>query len=152
MHAHRKDRRRALGEKAAPSGFTPRVTFGRMPPRPLSLVAILEQVQVGLRNPANHYLVTTNYFETEQGPFLLGTVHLQADTVWDLVIGPDAFTSQVLLTPHECHPIRGPFANVWQLLHGNSPRFNAGNAAVLYKNDQVLARFARGACPSKKPE
>jgi hypothetical protein len=118
-----------------------------MPSSPHSLGAVFAQVQAGLCDPANHYLVTTSYFETDHGPYLLGTVYLQRDAVWDLAVDAGALTCQVLLTPHERHPIRVPFANVWQVLHGDRPHFNADQADVLYEDDQVLARFAREGLP-----
>jgi hypothetical protein len=77
----------------------------------------------------------------------MGTLHLQQDIVWALAVDAAALTCQVLLTPHERYLIRVPFANVWQVLHSDRPRFNANQADVLYEDHQVLARFAREGLP-----
>ena len=77
----------------------------------------------------------------------MGTVHLQRDMVWDLAVDDAALTCQVLLTPHERHPIRVPFATMWQVLHSDCPHFNANQADVLYEDHHVLARFAREGLP-----
>lgn len=80
------------------------------------LVAVLTAVAAGLVDPGNHYVVNTTYFESPYGPVLLGMLHLNAHTVWDLGLENDAFTCSVLLNPHnrqEKSPVRVGFAQVW---------------------------------------
>ena len=54
---------------------------------------------------------------------------------------------EVLLQPGSQQPrssVRVAYANVWQVMRGSSPNFNAGNrAGLLYENNQALSTFAR---------
>lgn len=65
------------------------------------LVAALTAVEAGLADPVNHYLINTTAFESLDGPVLLGTLYLQAQTIRDLVLESDAFTCSVLLDPDD---------------------------------------------------
>ena len=92
-------------------------------------------------------MVCTTYFETENGPVLLGTLHLHQSTVWNLQIGADSFTCEVLLQPGSQQPrslVRVSYANIWQVLRGDGPNFNAGKrAGLLYENNNALSTFAK---------
>lgn len=110
------------------------------------LVAILHQVQAGLQDPANHYLVNTNYFETENGPVLLGTLYIHQQAVEDLVIGPDGFSCQVFLTPPERQLVKAAYQQIWQVLQGDSPQFDLDedeSVILLYEDTDALAPFAQ---------
>jgi hypothetical protein len=78
-------------------------------------MAVLHRVQAGLSSPQHHFMVCTTS-ETENGPVMLGTLHLHQSTVWNLQIGPDGFTWEVLLQPgsHQTRSsIRVSYVNVW---------------------------------------
>ena len=84
----------------------------------------------------------------------MGALHLTAHTVRDLHIAADAFTCWVLLNPHDRQPwspVRVPFAQVWQVVWGDSPRIDleAAEAAgdLLYDAPEVLSSYARPAVP-----
>lgn len=76
------------------------------------LETVLTDVAAGLADPTNHYLVNTTYFDSPNGPVLLGMLHLHAHTVRDLALEADAFTCSVLLSSHERQwsPVRVGFA------------------------------------------
>lgn len=116
-------------------------------PRTPSLETVLHQLQADLADPQHHFMVCTTFFETENGPVMLGTLHLHQSTVWNLQVGSEGFTCEVLLQPgsHQPHaPVRVAYANVWQVMRGNGPNFNAGNrAGLLYENNNALSTFAR---------
>ena len=118
-----------------------------MPHAPQSLAAVLHQLQADLADPQHHFMVCTTYFESESGPVMLGTLHLHHSTVWNLQVGTDGFTCEVLLQPgsQQSHSrVRVSYANVWQVMRGNGPKFNAGNrAGLLYENNQALSTFAK---------
>lgn len=121
-----------------------------MPREPHALVAVLHQVQTGLSDPQQHYLVCTNYFQTESGPVMLGTLHLHQSTVWQLEIGAEDFTCEVLLGADDQHrsPIRVSYDQVWQLMQGDGPQFDAENEEdILYENNPALSAFARQGLP-----
>ncbi|UYZ65281.1 hypothetical protein [Hymenobacter weizhouensis] len=118
-----------------------------MPSTPHPLQGVLRQIQAGLGDSQNHYLVCTNYFETENGPVLLGTLHLQQDTVWNLVIDADSFRCEVLLHPDDPQYrslVTVNYDQVWQVLHGDGPNFSGERAEnILYENTEGLSTFAR---------
>ena len=111
------------------------------------LVAVLQQVQAGLSTPQHHYLVSTSYFQTENGPVILGTLHLHQSTVWQLEIGAEDFTCEVLLDGNDLthrSPIWVSYEQVWQVLQGDSPQFNGGKRkGMLYENTSALSAFAQ---------
>lgn len=118
-----------------------------MPPAPHSLEAVLHQVQADLSDPQHHFMVCTTYFESKNGPVLLGALHLHQSTVWNLQVGSEGFTCEVLLQPGATQPrslVRVTYANVWQVMRGDGPNFNAGKRAeLLYENNQALSTFAK---------
>ncbi|RYU84750.1 hypothetical protein [Hymenobacter persicinus] len=118
-----------------------------MPREPHDVAAVLHQVHAGLSNPQHHFMVCTTYFETENGPVMLGTLHLHQSTMWNLQIGTDGFVCEVLLQPGSQQPrssVRVAYANIWQVLRGDGPNFNAGKReGVLYENNHVLSTFAK---------
>lgn len=118
-----------------------------MPREPHDLATVLHQVQAGLSNPQHHFMVCTTFLETENGPLMLGTLHLHQSTVWNLQIGADGFTCEVLLQPGRQQPrtsVRVSYPNVWQVLRGDGPNFNAGaRAGLLYENNHALSTFAK---------
>lgn len=114
------------------------------------LVAVLRAVEAGLSAPQNHYLVNTTSFDSPSGPVLMGMLHLNAHTVWDLNIGADAFTCSVLLDPHDPRrksAVRVGFAQVWQVVLSDSPQIDVEAAeeaaGVLYDAPGVLSNYAR---------
>lgn len=118
-----------------------------MPHAPQSLAAVPHQLHAGLLDPQHHFMVCTTYFETENGPVMLGTLYLYHSTVWNLQIGADGFTCEVLLQAGSRQPrssVSVAYANVWQVMRGNSSSFDAGNrAGLLYENNQALSTFAK---------
>ncbi|GAA4389418.1 hypothetical protein [Hymenobacter koreensis] len=118
-----------------------------MPRAPHALETVLQQLQTDLSDPQHHFMVCTTYFESESGPVMLGTLHLHQSTVWNLQIGAEGFTCEVLLQPGSQQPrssVRVSYANVWQVMRGNNPNFNAGKrAGLLYENNHALSTFAR---------
>ncbi|MCB2411019.1 hypothetical protein [Hymenobacter lucidus] len=122
-----------------------------MPREPHALVAVLHQVQTGLSDPQHHYLVCTNYFQTESGPVLLGTLHLHQSTVWQLEIGTKDFNCEVLLDAGALghhSPIRVSYDQVWQVMKGAGPQFDAENEEdILYENTSALSAFAQQGLP-----
>lgn len=109
------------------------------------LVAILEQVTAGLRDPRNHYLVLTSYLEILSGSVLLGSLHLHQESAWELVVEPDALTCEVLLSPYAGRaPVRVAYASIWQVQHSHSPQFGADDEdGLLYIDNRALDSFAR---------
>lgn len=114
------------------------------------LVAVLTAVEAGLVDPANHYLVNTTAFESPDGPVLLGMLHLQAQTVRDLVIEAKAFTCSVLLNPdaqQQWSTVRVAFAQVWQVLRSDGPQVDMEEVeeadGLLYDAPEVLSAYAR---------
>jgi hypothetical protein len=113
------------------------------------LVAVLTAVQAGLADPANHYLINTTSFASPAGPVLMGMLHLNAHTVWDLHIENEAFTCAVLLNSHERQPaaVRVPFAHVWQVVVSDSPQVDLEEVeaagGLLYEAPEVLRNYAR---------
>jgi hypothetical protein len=114
------------------------------------LVAVLAAVEAGLADPANHYLLNTTAFESPDGPVLLGLLHLQAQTVRDLVLEADAFTCSVLLDPYnrqQWSTVRVNFAQVWQVLRSDSPQVDLEEVedagGLLYHAPEVLSAYAR---------
>lgn len=122
-----------------------------MPREPHALVAVLHQVQAGLADPQQHYLVCTNYFQTASGPVMLGSLHLHQSTVWQLEIGAEEFTCEVLLDAADLthrSPVRVSYDQVWQVLQGDSPQFNGGKRkGLLYENTRALSAFAQQGLP-----
>ncbi|MCC3160234.1 hypothetical protein LJ737_23560 [Hymenobacter sp. 15J16-1T3B] len=122
-----------------------------MPREPHALVAVLHHVHAGLANPQHHYLVCTNYFQTESGPVMLGTLHLHQSTVWQLVIGAEDFTCEVLLDSTDLQhrsPIRVSYDQVWQVMQGDGPQFDGDNQEdLLYENTGALSAFAQQGLP-----
>lgn len=118
-----------------------------MPRAPHALETVLQQLQTDLSDPQHHFMVCTTYFEADNGPVMLGTLHLHHGTVWNLQIGAQGFTCEVLLQPGGQQPrssIRVSYANVWQVMRGDGPNFNAGKrAGILYENNQALSTFAK---------
>ena len=119
------------------------------------LVAVLTAVAAGLADPGNQYVVNTTYFDSPNGPVLLGMLYLSAHTVWDLQIENEAFTCSVLLSPHdrqEKSAVRVGFAQVWQVLLSNSPQMEweeaAENGGLLYDAPEVLSSYARQGRPA----
>ncbi len=114
------------------------------------LVAVLTAVEAGLADPGNHYLIHTTAFESPAGPVLLGVLHLQADTVQDLVVEADGFTCSVHLDPDDRRrwsPVRVAFAQVWQVLRSDSPQVDMEEVeeagGLLYDAPDVLSAYAR---------
>jgi hypothetical protein len=122
-----------------------------MPREPHALVAVLHQVQTGLSDPQHHYLVCTNYFQTESGPVQLGTLHLHQSTVWRLEIGAEDFTCEVLLDSSDLghrSPIRVFYDQVWQVMQSDGYQFDAENEEdILYENTSALSAFAQQGLP-----
>lgn len=118
-----------------------------MPRAPHALETVLHQLQTDLSDSQHHFMVCTTYFETDNGPVMLGTLHLHQGMVWNLQISSDSFTCEVLLQPGKHQPrssVRVSYANVWQVLRGDGPNFNAGKqSGILYKNNQALSTFAK---------
>lgn len=119
------------------------------------LVAVLAAVEAGLADPENHYLVNTTSFDSPGGLVLLGTLHLNAHTVWDLKIEADAFTCSVLLDPYDRRQkstVRVNFAQVWQVVLGDSPQIDVDEAeeegGLLYSAPEVLSSYARQGRPA----
>lgn len=119
------------------------------------LVAVLTAVAAGLADPESHYLVNTTYFDSPGGPVLLGMLHLNAHTAWDLDIKEDAFTCSVLLNPHDRRqrsPVRVGFAQVWQVVLSDSPHVDLEEAeeagGLLYDAPEVLSSYARQGRPT----
>lgn len=116
------------------------------------LVAVLTAVEAGLANPANHYLVNTTSFDSPYGPVLMGMLHLNTHTVWDLHIEADAFTCLVLLDREQKSAVRVPFARVWQVVVSDTPQVDlkaveeAGG--LLYDAPEVLSSYARQGRPA----
>lgn len=116
------------------------------------LVAVLVAIAAGLPDPANHYLINTTSFDSPAGPMLLGMLHLHIDAVGALDIADDAFSCEVLLDPRDRQQkstVRVPFANVWQVLHGNTPNLDFGKVleagGLLYDAPGVLRTFTQQA-------
>ena len=114
------------------------------------LGAVLTAVAAGLANPENHYLVNTTFFDGPAGPVLLGMLHLNVHTAWDLNIEADAFTCSVLLHPparRQKSFVRVGFAQVWQVVLGDSPQVDVDeaeeNGGLLYDAPEVLRNYAR---------
>lgn len=114
------------------------------------LVAVLTAVAAGLADPANHYLLNTTAFESPDGPVLLGLLHLQAQTIRDLVLESAAFTCSVLLDPYDRRrwsTVRVAFAQVWQVLRSDSPQADLGEieeaGGLLYHAPEVLSAYVR---------
>lgn len=114
------------------------------------LVAVLTAVAAGLADPDNHYLINTAAFESPAGPVLLGMLHLQADTVKDLVIAADGFTCSVHLDSDDrwqWAAVRVAFAQVWQVLLSDSPQVDLEEieeaGGLLYDAPEVLSAYAR---------
>jgi hypothetical protein len=122
-----------------------------MPRESHALIPILHQVQAGLANSQRHYLVCTNYFQTASGPVLLGTLHLHQSTVWQLAIGAEDFTCEVLLDADDLDhrsPIRVSYAQIWQVLQGDGPQFDAEQPEnILYENASALSAFTQQGLP-----
>lgn len=119
---------------------------------PHALVAVLQQLQTGLANPQHHYLVCTNYFQTESGPVLLGTLHLHQSTVWQLEISAAGFTCEVLLDAGDLShrsPVRVAYDQVWQVIQGDGPQFDEEQQQqdVLYEDMRALSAFAQQGLP-----
>lgn len=119
------------------------------------LVAVLTTVAAGLADANNHYLVNTTYFDSSAGPVLLGMLHLNVHTVWELVIEADAFTCSVLLNPQDRRQqaaVRVGFDQVWQVVRSDSPQVNveeaAQNGGLLYDAPAVLSSYARQGHPA----
>jgi len=124
-------------EAAPPSGEHP-------------LVAVLTAVEAGLADPANHYLIHTTAFESPAGPVLFGMLHLQADTVQDLVMEADGFTCSVHLDPNDRRQwstVRVAFAQVWQVLRSDSPQVDLEEVeeagGLLFDAPDILSAYAR---------
>ena len=114
------------------------------------LVAVLTAVAAGLVDPGNHYVVNTTSFESPSGPVLLGMLHLNAHTAWDLRVEKDAFTCSVLLNPldrREKSSVRVDFAQEWQVLRSDTPQLELDEVAeaggLLYDAPEVLQAYAR---------
>ncbi len=119
------------------------------------LVAVLTAVEAGLADPANHYLINTTAFESPAGPVLLGMLHLQADTVQDLVIEADCFTCAVrldLADRRQLAAVRVAFAQVWQVLRSDSPQVDLEEVeeagGLLYDAPEVLSAYAQQGRPA----
>lgn len=117
------------------------------------LVAVLTAVEAGLANPNNHYVVNTTYFDSPGGPVLLGMLHLNAHTVWDLCIEKDSFTCSVLLQPQERQraTVRVGFGQVWQVVRSNSPQVELEELAaedLLYDAPNVLGTYVQAGRPA----
>lgn len=120
-----------------------------------TLATAMHAVAVGLTDPQNHYLVNTTSFDSPAGPVMMGTLYLHADTAWNLEIGADEFTCDVLLNPRnqrEKSRVRVGFGQVWQVLYNDKPDFDAEeveeNGGVLYVANHVLSAFAQQGRPS----
>lgn len=114
------------------------------------LVAVLTAVEAGLSDPENHYLVNTTSFDSPDGPVLMGMLHLNAHTVWDLAIEADAFTCSVLLDPHDRRQrsaVRVNYAQVWLVAVGDEPEIDLDEAEetgdILYDAPEVLRKYVR---------
>lgn len=119
-----------------------------------TLATVMRAVAVGLADPQNHYLVSTTYFDSPDGPVIMGMLHLHRDTVQNLEIADDSFACEVLLNPHDRKQksrVRVGYAQVWQVLHHDQPAFNLeemGDEGVLYYAARVLSTFARQGPPA----
>lgn len=114
------------------------------------LVAVLTAVAAGLADPNNHYLINTTSFESPDGPVLMGMLHLNVHTAWDLTIEADAFTCSVLLNPgdrRQQSTVRVGFPHVWQVVVSSSPQVDLDeaeeNGGLLYDAPEVLSSYAR---------
>ncbi|UYZ61224.1 hypothetical protein [Hymenobacter latericus] len=104
----------------------------------------MNHIQAGLADASNHYLVCTNYFETPDGPVLLGSLYLHRDAVRNLRVEANRFTCDVLLNPNKFSPVTVSFAQIWSIQRGNQPEFDAEDSAgSLYENTQALSSFAQ---------
>ena len=116
------------------------------------LVAVLTAVEAGLIDPANHYLVNTTSFDSPYGPVLMGMLHLNTHTVWDLHIEADAFTCRVLLDREQKSAVRVPFAQVWQVVVSDAPQVDLEaveeTGGLLYDAPEVLSHYARQGRPA----
>ena len=119
------------------------------------LVAVLTAIEAGLSDPENHYLVNTTSFDSPDGPVLMGMLHLNVHTMWDLDIKADAFTCSVLLDPHDRRQrstVRVSFDQVWQVVLGDSPQVDVEeaeeNGDLLYNAPEVLSRYVRQGRPA----
>ena len=125
------------------------------PAEQAALANVMHAVAAGLANPQQHYLINTTFFDGPNGPVLLGTLHLHAETVWNLEVGREAFTCHVLLNPRnrsEKFRVRVGYSQVWQVLCNDGPAFDAQevaeNGGVLYEANHVLSAFARQGPPA----
>ncbi|MDO7877748.1 hypothetical protein Q5H93_23630 [Hymenobacter sp. ASUV-10] len=114
---------------------------------------MLTAVEAGLANPDNHYVVNTTYFDGPSGPVLLGMLHLNAHTVWDLCIAKDSFTCSVLLQPQarQRATVHVGFAQVWQVVRSDSPQVDLEDLAaedLLYDAPDVLRNYAQSGRPA----
>ncbi len=119
------------------------------------LVAVLTIVEAGLADPENHYLVNTTSFDSPDGPVLMGMLHLNAHTVWDLEIEAEAFSCSVLLNPHDRRQksiVRVEFNRVWLVAVGETPNIDLDEAeemgGILYDAPEVLSNYARQGRPA----
>ncbi|WP_223654127.1 hypothetical protein [Hymenobacter psoromatis] len=119
------------------------------------LVAVLTAVEAGLADPTNHFLINTTAFESPAGPVLFGMLHLQTDTVRDLVMEADGFTCSVHLDPDDRRrwsTVRVAFAQVWQVLHSDGPQVDLEEVeeagGLLYDAPDVLSAYARQGRPA----
>lgn len=131
-------------------------TYAAAPPsNEHPLIAVLTAVEAGLADPANYYLINTTEFESPAGPVLLGMLHLQADTVRDLVIEPDGFRCSVLLDSSnrgQWSVVRVDFDRVWQVVLSDSPQVDLEEVedagGLLYDAPEVLSAYARQGRPA----
>ncbi len=112
------------------------------------LHAVLVEMLQGLRDPANHYMVSASYFKyvgsdnQDLSEHSMATVYLHQEAAWNLMLSERNLYADVLLNPLlplTINRIRLPLKEIWSVQQSDSNIFT--DAGRLFYSECVFNRM-----------